>query len=55
VVDLRACSRTHHPLTPSSTEEGSYCTLKAECPTLNGGSRGPLVPRGGRRYDIRDP
>jgi hypothetical protein len=22
VVDRRACSRTHHPLTPSSAEEG---------------------------------
>jgi len=49
VVDLRACSGTHNPLTPSSAEEGNYCTLKVECLTLNVRLRRPVVRRGGRR------
>jgi len=28
---------------------------KVECTTVTGGSMGPLVPLGGRRYDNRDP
>jgi hypothetical protein len=47
VVDLRACSSSHHPLTPSSAEEGSHFHGSLQLFSLTNCGDASLPPVGG--------
>jgi hypothetical protein len=50
-IELRILLSEQLPLAAMSKRK---CPLKVACTTVTGGSRGPLLPLGGRRYDNRD-